>query len=188
MTESANPYAGEEEQASPEKMALLSRLCDRLEQEEKAVETAEAELKKAQERVRKLREHDIPDLMRSVGLKKLSTESGLDVSLREAVRATWPKDAERRTEAMEWLEQNGHGGLVKRQFIITFGRDEEAWAKKFEDDLRKRKRELNLERKEAVHPSTLCAFIREQLAEGAKVPMRAFSAFVQTFAEVKRDD
>ena len=186
-TQAENPYSDGEEESSPEQMALLHRLCDKLESEERAVEAAEGELKKAQERVRRLREHDIPDLMRSCGVKKLTTTSGLDVAMREAVRATWPKDGPQKLEAMEWLEANGHGGLVKREFVIKFSREDEAWAKKFEADLRKRKRELNVERKESVHPQTLCAFLREQLAEGAQVPMQTFRAFVQTFAHIKRE-
>ena len=57
------------------------------------------------------------------------------------------------------------GGLIKRTIIVYFGKDEDRWAKKFMADLAKRKRPLDVERKETVHSGSLTAAVKEQIAK-----------------------
>jgi hypothetical protein len=149
---------------------------------EAEVERLQEELQKAQKRLLHIREHQLPRLMDEAGVDKLCKD-GIEVTVREEVRGSIP--AANADKAFEWLESHGHGGIVKREFRISFSKDEESWARKFMADLRKRKRQLSCEIKRAVHPSTLKSFITEQLAEGVEIPMELLGVYRQRLARIK---
>ena len=184
-------YTGEEEGAAPDQVALLGRLVDELAAAEALVEQRQQELAEAQEQARKLREHDIPELMNGMGAKGLQTASGLSVKLREEVRASLPKDPARRAEAFEWLRQNNHEGLIKHEISVKFVRGQGELSDQIYDLISKHAHDqgvpIALVRKDDIHHQTLCAFLREQLKQGTGVPLTKFGAFIQKFAEVKRD-
>lgn len=183
----AYDYTGHEELPAPDQLAQLHRLVDQLEQREREVDRLTELLKVQAEAARKLREGDVPDLMQAMGMKDFTSTSGLRVQLRQEVRASLPKDPAKREQAFAWLKAHKHDGLIKRSFVIKFGKDEEAWATKFEADLRKRKKPVNVLRVDDIHNQTLCAFLREQIREGTGIPLPAFGAFIQKFAKIERD-
>lgn len=126
------------------------------------------ELAVATEALRLNQEVDLPTLMDQLGLTDFGLAGGHSVSVTEKVDASVPvKEVERTAEAHRWLEEHGHGALIKRRITIMFDRSDEAWAKKFLADCAKRKRPLLMEIKRWVEPQTLSAFVREQL-KGAK--------------------
>jgi hypothetical protein len=179
-------YSNDQEEAAPEQVALLGKLVDDLAAAEREVEEAQRQLTAAQERARKLRENDIPELMNSLAMKQVLTTDGLSVKLREEVRAHLPKDPARRNEAFDWLRKNGHGGLIKHEISVKFTRGQEAIAEKVWQALSEMGVTLNAVRKDDVHHQTLCAFLREQIRSGANVPLPTFGGFIQKFAEVKK--
>lgn len=174
-----------EPSTNPSDLQRLAALVHQLDDADTEVERLEAKLKTANAAARQLREQAIPELMDSLGLRDCSTSDGLRVRVQDEVRASLPKDPERREAALNYVENSGNGGLVKRKFVIEFSRDDEDWAEKFERDLALRKRPLNVVRTKDIHHQTLLAFLREQLREGEPVPMAAFGAFVQRVARVE---
>lgn len=164
--------------------AELCRAVDELRHVDAKIERAEAELEGLKKRRRAITENEIPDVMARVGTTELKLANGYKVSVKDEVRASLPKD-ERRPLAFAWLEDNGNGGLIDRAFKIRFPREEEAWADKFERDLAKRKRPLDVERTKDVHHQRLLGFLREQLRDGKVVPMDLFGAFIQRIAAIK---
>lgn len=180
----AHDYSGHQEEAPPDQLALLNRLVDELVKADNDVDAAEAALATAQERSRKLREGDIPELMLTIGMKDLTTMDGLHVKLREEVRAALPKDAARREQAFDWLKENGHAGLIKHEITVKFTREQYAQAERIFKLLSGEN--VNVFRKDDIHHQTLCAFLREQLKAGEGVPLPLFGAFIQKFAEVKK--
>ena len=88
-------------------------------------------------------------------------------------------------KAFAWLEENDQARLVKRQFTVEFGKDEERWADKFQRDCAQRKKPLHMKRKKAVHPQSLQAFVKEQLNEGVAIPMDLFGVMRQRFSKVE---
>ena len=153
---------------------------------ELAVEACTEALKKAKEVLCKVSETTLPDLMDKAEMSEFVTADGaLHIKLGEKIRASIPKDPSLQKEAFDWLDDNGHDGLIKRQFAIEFSRDEEKWANRFEGDLKRRKRQLMVKRKKSVHSGTLSSFVKEQLGEGVKLPMKAFGVFRQRFTKVE---
>lgn len=153
---------------------------------EAEIEEMELELKKKREEHRRVSQNVLPELMDNASQRKLETTDGIEINVSEKVRAHIPKD--RKTEAHKYLEDNGHGSLIKRQFVIDFDRDEEAWARKFEADLKKRKKQLRVARTDQVHPQTLEKFVRTALDEGRDIPLDLFGVHRQRFTKVKLKD
>ena len=154
--------------------------------EQKAAELRVAELedqlKEAQVALRDVKEHRLPELMAAAEQKKITTLDGIGVEIKEIIRGSIP--AASADQAFAHLEEVGDERLIKREFNIQFGKDEEKWANKFEGDLKRRKKPLRVKRKKAVNPQTLQAYVREKLAKGEKFPMKLFGVYVQKFAKV----
>lgn len=149
---------------------------------EKRVSEATDELKKAEMALRDIAEKTIPDLMKEAHIFSFVTTDGLKIKLKDVVSAKISENNQ--DAAFAWLEKNDHGNLIKREFKISFNKDEEQWAKKFEQDLRKRKKDVRYEIKRAIPHQTLSAFVREQLAEGVNIPLDTFGVFKKLVAKV----
>ena len=184
--EDLNFEFGEEEKSIREKeLEKLEKLCYLQVKQEKDVDNAMKVLAKAQAALKDTREKLIPELMQEMKLKEIKTQEGVEVEVIEKLRASIAQgDMAQQAKAFKWLEDNGHGHLIKREFKIQFGKNEEKWANKFESDLRKRKKPVQVERKQSVHAATLAAFITEQLGKGVKVPLDTFNAFPQHFSKI----
>ncbi len=169
------------EQGDLQQIAALAR---EQEEAEREVDDLEAALKLANENLRDISERRLPELMKKVGLQTFTTTDGAKVGIKEKLRCGIPEV--RRDQCCDWLEENGQAPVVKRAFHILFGRDEIAWANKFEADLKKRKRALEFARKRWVEPSTLNKVLRDMLADGVDVPMEMFSASIVNITKIER--
>lgn len=107
-------------------------------------------------------DRQLPLAMKEVSLRRFELLDGTEIVMEDFVVAAIKK--ENRPQAYDWLKDNDHGDLVKRTVIVTFGKGEEAWAKKFIADMARRKKPLKAEIKEDVHFQTLNAFVREEFA------------------------
>ena len=93
--------------------------------------------------------------------------------------ASIPED--KRMEAFEWFEQQGHGDLVKSVITINFGMQEhekKLHAMKVLSDAG-----IEYYANESVHHMTLKAFIKREIQAGRLIPMDLLGVFV--FDEVK---
>lgn len=149
----------------------------------------EAELTTAQTAFKQTIEHDLPTAMIAARLETWPLPGGARFDLTPIIGAGIPKDATE--EAHKWLEDHGHADLIKHRIQILFGRGDESWVKKFLADCAKRKRPLDLARKDWVEPQTLGAFVREQIrnaaAEGRDaeeaIPSKIFGIYKATIAK-----
>lgn len=155
-----------------------------LEQKRAEAEVArlEDELKAAQNKLRDIAERQLPELMDAAEMTTCETRDGIVVKIREKIRGSIPKGKE--APAFEWLGDHGHDKLIKRRVIIEFNREDAAWARKFEADMRRRKRPLNAKIEETIHPSTLSSFVTEQLQAGVDIPLTTFGVFRQRGAVI----
>ena len=185
--EDFNFELGEEEKTERQKaLTRLNVLALLQATEEKAVNDAMKDLAAAQARLKEVAEKLIPEVMSEMELTETKTEDGISVKIKEVLRASIAQgDMEKQARAFKWLEDNGHGHLIKREFNIQFGKAEEKWANQFEGQLKRRKKPLNAKRKQSVHHGTLAAFIVEQLKKGVEVPLADFNGVIQTFAKVE---
>lgn len=166
-------------------LAQLSSLAEQLRMAEVVREEAQAALKKAQAVEADLAERQIPALMESIGMETFKTSGGLNVSVREVIRASLGT-GKAKEDATDWLEANGHGAIIKLGVEVPFGRaerDREA-AKALVAELHgKGVTQAAFFRK--VEPSTLAALVRELLGEGRPVPEDKFNIHRQRIAKLK---
>lgn len=156
---------------SPEDLASLSSLAQEMFDAEAAVASAEETLSRAKERLRHVSETSIPMLMTKVGMKDFRTTSGFRIRIDEMVSASIAP--ERKTEAYAWLDANGHSGLLRRRVSVEFTREQGEEARRLLDVARGAGFE-NVGEELSVHPSTLKAWAREQLASGGALPFDLF--------------
>lgn len=169
MTEIKYDYSQFETGIGHNLMTQINAAANEQVKAEAEVERLEEELRAAQKRVLHIKEHVLPELMDAAGMTKIKTDTGVEVAVYDIFRGSLnygdvPK-------GIKWLEENNSGDLIKREFKISFDRDEEEWAAKFERDLRQRKKEVRMVVNRTVNPQTLCAFAKEQMEAGVNVPM-----------------
>jgi hypothetical protein len=136
----------------------------------------------------------IPSLMDTIGVADLTTRGGLKVEIRPHYGATLSasKDetadaaASRRRAALAWLRANGHDGIVRDELSVDMGKGSGDAATKLKGYLRQIG--LAFSHAETVHPSTLKAFVREQIeAPGShEFPRELFRASVARIAAIKK--
>jgi type I site-specific restriction-modification system R (restriction) subunit len=164
-------------------LARLNRLALEHQKQALAVARLSNDLKIAEAVLENIEEHQIPALMEEAEQDEVTTSAGLRIKMKEQIEAHISEaNAEK---AHTWLEDNGHGRLIKRTFEILFGKEEEGWARRFEADLARRKRPLNCKRRKGVNANTLKAFVREQLGDGVEVPQDLFGIFRRRVAKVE---
>lgn len=150
---------------------------------EKDIERLQAELEEKKRELDAISLKELPQLMTELGIRGQTMSDGTELELKEEVYGTIT--GEKAPLAFKWLEDHEHGDLIKRQFTILFGRDDEAWAKKFTRDLAQRKRPLNSSVKRAVHPQTLNKWLREMIKEGKSFPEELFGVHRRKVAVLK---
>ena len=153
--------------ASSSDLAALATFADELSDAELEAARLGQELKKAKAHVADLAERTIPELMDTLGVKQFTTTSGLKIEVRRTIRASIP--AGNKVRALNWLDEHGHSGLIKRNILVAFDRDQMEEAHTLQRELGVKFENVKEEQK--VEPSTLRAFIGEQLKAGEEIPL-----------------
>ena len=140
----------------------LSKLCHDLLVLEGEIGNTEERLRKIKDQHRELSEQTIPDKLAELGVSDLKLSDGSRISADPFYSARIT--AANLEAAHAWLRDNGHGDIIKNTLTVSFGQGEDADASRLVEMLSK---EGYLpETKEAVHPSTLRAFVREMIESG----------------------
>lgn len=151
----------------------LAQVCRALSEAEAEVDRLEEKLAFAKEHARVLREETGPSLMQEIGVKEIKLESGEKVSYKQDVFSQIAK--EDKPEIYKWLDDNKFGGLIKTSVQINFTRGDLEKAKKMYHQLISKQYDVTLV--QDVHAQTMAAFLREQIAKGAKdFPLDLFKA------------
>ncbi len=164
-------------------LSVLSHAAQEQLDAEAEVERCEEALKTAKEKLKQISWYKLPKLMDEARQEKCVAAGGIEIAVKEDVRASIP--AANEAKALTYLESVNQAGMIKRQFIIEFGREEESWAKKFERDLKQRKKPVNCKIKRSVPHQTLSAWVRKELEEGTALPLDLLGVFRQRISTVK---
>jgi hypothetical protein len=142
----------------------------------------EAEIKDINRQLEEVATKLLPNAMQALGLEEIKLTDGSKVSVSQFYSASIKE--ENRDPAHTWLRDNGHGGLIKNDFEINFGKGEDKKA----EDLRKVlvKKQVPFAEHSSVHSSTLRAWLKEQIEGGVNVPLELFGAFIGRKAKIKR--
>jgi hypothetical protein len=173
--------------------ATLERVRDRLrelrdlEREQKDREHA---LRETGKKLNELRHRTLPELFSEVGIDRLGlvAEGNLpayDASEAPFYHANIASDWEpaRREAAFRWLDDNGHGDLIKTVITVQLGRDEHIRARELRDLLTARGYTFTDEK--AVPWNTLTAFVREQDQAGNTLPLEVLGATIGRVVKLK---
>ena len=147
------------------------------------VSELEADLKAKKEELRLTSEQELPDAMQQAGLTQITLSSGEKIAINEFYNAHISKANQEK--AYEWLVTNGHEGLIKNEVLLKFGREETEVVDQTVSALQSRG--LSPEVRQSVHPSTLKAFVKEQLTTGNDIPTEPFGIYIGTKATIKKD-
>lgn len=139
---------------------------------ERSVAELEEMLKAEKEKLRVVQEHDLPDALAEAGVSEIRLADGSRVKAEPFVTAHISKA--KADEAHSWLEENGHGGIIKREVTAKFGKGDDNFAIAVEA---LQMRGIAVDTKESVHHSTLRAFAKEQIELGTDLPVDLFGLY-----------
>lgn len=147
---------------------------------EELLEKLEEFAKKVGEAHRDLTENIIPSLMDELDVPSLALSATQSLSIKTKITANIP--AARIEEGCAWLEANGHGGIIKQDVTVTFGTKEAERAAILVAAIKASGEVPKV--KKTVNHQTLSALVREQLEEGADLPMDLLGVFRRRAAVV----
>ena len=161
-------------------LCRISTLADEMHAVDKKIAETDLALKKLKEKHRQISEEQLPELFEEAEMTELKTRSGLPLKLKNKVFTNISKD--RKPKAIAWLDENGQGGMVKRNVIIDFDKTQEEKVKAL---LRLIGKGWQNNRTELdVHASTVKAFVVRQLAEGNVIPLDIFCVHCVDVVEI----
>lgn len=163
------------------KLGTLARLCNEMTNKQDAIADAEEALKELKQQFRDFNEVAIPELMEQLGFEKITLTDGRQVAVSESIQCSIP--APQRNNAYKWMDNNGHGDLIKTKIVENFDRGEKAQAEKVFDQLSAMG--LHPQLSESVHPQTLKAWLRTEMGEGRTPPDDLFKIHVHKVTKVK---
>jgi hypothetical protein len=128
-------------------------------------------LKQAVAELREIAEVALPNALIQAGVSALTLPSGKKVTLKEDIYTSIPKDY-RYHEALDWLREHGLGDVIKNTITLDFARGEDEAATRLIQKLTDYG--LHPVQNMGVHPQTLKALVKEQMAKGVDMPHELF--------------
>lgn len=162
-----------------EELKNVAALAARQLELERAIADATTALEQLQAQHKHISQVELPETLEELGLSEFKLKDGSKVTIRTEWIANISK--EHQAEAFEWLEEHGHGDLIKRDVTVQFGRGEGALAKVLLDYIDKQLSSQKCTDKRYVHYQTLRGFVREQ---AAVIPFETFGVMVVKKAQV----
>jgi hypothetical protein len=158
-------------EVSTNELQDISALAQQQLEWEQKITQMEVDLSHAKDALRQIQEFLLPEAMAAVGISKFTLATGGNITIKDDVFASIRKDF--MNQAVGWLDSNGLGGIVKDKVEVDFGRGEL-------DNVSEllvfcKSNGLNASEKLSVHPQTLKATVKEQLAKGVEFPEEFFS-------------
>lgn len=149
---------------------------------ESLIEEKESELKELKERLRMIKETDLPVLMESADLAEITLTDGRKIVIEVNYHSSITE--ENRAAAYRWLRETGRGGIIKRTVTMQFPKGKDENASKYAEWLRKKYPDYDITDAETIHSQTLKAFVREMMEEGEELPP-SISVYRRTEAKIK---
>ena len=149
----------------------ISKLAEQQMVLESEVKEYEELLSQKKDELRHIQEVLLPEAMASIGLSEFKLACGAKVTVKDEVYASIRADY--MVPAVKWLDGMGLGDIVKDDVTVKFGRGDSDKAKDIVSYAQAQG--YNVTEKLSVHPQTLKAVVKEQLARGVQFPEEYFS-------------
>ncbi len=170
--------------ATDDDKAKVSKLALQIKELELEVEKLENDLSEKKSELRRVEENDLPEAMDAIGMSEFKLTDGSKISVKPYYTASIPLD--KREDAYQWLEEKGHGSIIKTEVSVSFGKGQMEIAKEFQQFARGFNVEpVDPELSRSVHAQTLKAFVKESIEDGGEVlPSALFTTYVGRKAKV----
>lgn len=171
----------------------IKRSAQSLRDKKQEIKNIEERLSSAKEDLRTITRSTLPDLMAQAGMPRLTIQAegnnpAYEIKVqpfaRASIAASWPH--EKREEAFSWLDEHGHGDLIKTVIAIELPKEERLGALELIGKLRGLGFEPTIE--QAVHHGTLSKWLKEMIKRGQMVPLDIIGGDVGTEATIKEVD
>lgn len=180
-------YENEQVEPDADAVSRLRRLCLKLAELKLEEQQLTEKLEKVQLQIRQYSESLVPDTMTELGLRTLETAGGIVIEVEDNLFGSLPKDETKRAEAFRYLAETGNDGLIKQEFVVSFGRDQtedvEAFRRVLEESHVGERASVTSER--TINHQSMMKFLRDEVKRGANVPLAAFGAFTKTVAKIR---
>lgn len=163
----------------------LVKLLDLRDTMKREIEEMETKVSRRTAELIYLETKTIPDVLDDMGVSSLTLEDGRKISLQDFVSVKI--EDENRPAAYAWLQNKGHGDLIKHTFTVALSGSAE---QKDDAEIRAVRNALEdrgvpFSEEEKIHPSTLKAFVAEQLEKGTTFPSAVFKIKQGKIARIK---
>lgn len=150
---------------------------------EKLVEDLEENLSEVKKRLNRLKTIDLPDLMAECGMSEFKSETGFKITIDDFVSGSLPKEDDKRSAAINWLETNGAAAIIKSELQMVFEKSQHNEALSVKADLENKG--YAVAAKMGVHPQTLIAHVKERLRNGDEIPLDVLGLYAGRVAKIK---
>ena len=164
------------------KLDKVSRLANEAARLQEDVDRTAEENKHFKKALHKVTDELLPEALEELNLQNFTLKDGSEISVKPVYAASIPKD--RRTEAYDWLREQGDGDIIKNNVTVTFGKGEDQDAQAFM--LMCGDQGFTPQQQEKIEPMTLKAWFREQVESGHAIPLDLFGGFISQRAIIKR--
>ena len=172
-------------------LAGLSEMVARAGTLESEVDSLSEMLAQRSAKLRDLVENLIPAAMDEAGVAEFTTSDGLKVTVTKEITGSLGKGkdeteaahAARVNAALSWLDANGHDGIVKVEIGVKLARGQREQADRIGEALAQIG--VDFKQTEGVHPATLKSFLKEQVENGAPLPLALFKVAEYRRAKLK---
>lgn len=162
-------------------MGELGAAAQRLVKQQEEILALEEAVKAAKAAERRISEEEIPELMDNLGFSKITLATGQTLQIKDTVHCSIT--AANKPRAYVWLDENGHGSLIKSQITCKFARGESDMADEAFEALIDVG--ANPNQVESVHPGTLKAWAREEINNGRDLPANLFNVHLARGTTIK---
>jgi hypothetical protein len=169
--EDSSEFSG---QTSATALERVMRLVDRMQRLNADLADLENKTKSKSEELQNVTQNLLPLAMDEANLADLRLSTGQRLKLTKFVQCSIPKGAE--DSSFNWLRENGHGDLIKRNVTAAFGMGQDEIAARVAKELNDQG--LQVTDKSSVHPATLKSFAKEQIENGVTLPTDLFPTYV----------
>jgi len=162
---------------------VLRLLADEYLAAEAEVLRIEEELVTAKTALKDIAENRIPQA--TDGMEgEFNLGDGRKLQIKEDIRSSIA--GEKRIPAIQWLDDNDYGHIVKREVVFQFAKGDEERCEKFIEAVQQLPLgKLVFNTNFTVHHATLNSWVKERLGEGDAIPNDIFGIFRQRTAKVK---
>jgi hypothetical protein len=157
--------------ATNEELQIISKLSQDQQNWEGNVKQLEIDLEHAKDALRQIQEFLLPEAMAAIGMSEFKLTNGSKITVKHDVYASIRKDFI--NEAVNWLDTNELGDIVKDKIAVDFDRGQSENSKLLMAHCIGLG--YNVSENLSVHPQTLKATVKEQLSKGVEFPEDYFS-------------